>query len=137
MSGECPLWVDGAYGLTEESHGMYICSRKRHKELHRHLVRFHKLSSSSVAKICQAIQTKEDPFRINLFESTDIVTDQINHFLCPFSIYNDQTREIHNSSERSCRCAKRQLPYILCNHLIRDHRMSKGNAKKLVHKLKN
>ncbi len=104
--------------------------------MHRHLVRFHKFSSSAISKICQAIKTKEDPFRTALFNSTDIVLDQVNQILCPFSIHNDHSMDIQNSTERACRCAKPQLPYILCNHLIRDHRMSKLNAEKLVNKLK-
>ena len=115
---------------------MYVCPRRSHKELHRHLVRFHKFSSSAVLKICQAIKNNEDPFRTALFISTDIVLDQVNQILCPFSIFNDHSTDIPNSTERACRCAKPQLPYTLCNHLIRDHRMSKSNAEKLVDELK-
>jgi hypothetical protein len=112
---------------------MYICPRRRQKDLYRHLIRYHKLTISSVEKICQAIKNKEDPFRKNLFQITDHVIDQINQIYCPFSIYNTQ---LDNPIERNCRLTKPQLPYVLRRHLTCYHRMSISNAKKLVQKLK-
>lgn len=116
---------------------MYICPRRRHKELYRHLIRFHKLTISNVERICRAVKNKEDPFRRTLFQSNEIVVDQVNQLYCPFSIHNPHSPNIANYNERSCRCAKPQLPYILSHHLTRDHRMSTSNAKKLVDKLKS
>jgi hypothetical protein len=115
---------------------MYLCPRKRKRVLYRHLIQFHKLTKSSVKKICRAIQNKENPSRTNLFQSTDIVLDQINQYQCPFSIYNDKSIPINNSSSRPCRTKKPQLKHILRCHLIRDHRMSKSNASQVVYKLK-
>lgn len=134
LSAECPLWFDGAYGLTEKTHGMYICPRKRHKELYRHIIRFHKLTVSSAEKICRAILNDESPINRNLFQSDEIVVDQINHIFCPFSIYNPHPSKILQSNERSCRCTKPQSPHVLSYHFIRDHRMSLNAAKRLAKK---
>ena len=115
---------------------MYICPRRRHKELYRHLIRFHRLTISCAEKICRAIQNKDPPNGTTLFQSDEIIVDQINHFFCPFSIHNPHTPSMINTSERSCRCTKPQLPNVLTYHLIRDHRMSLGTAKRVVKKLK-
>lgn len=116
---------------------MYICPRRRHKELYRHIIRFHKLTPFNVERICRAVKNKDDPSQRTLFESNEIVVDQINQLFCPFSIYNPDASKFDNYNERSCRRVKPQLPYILANHLIRHHRMSKSNAEKLVDKLKS
>jgi hypothetical protein len=116
---------------------MYLCPRIKHRrDLYRHLIKFHKLTIPTIEKICQSIQNKKDPLKENLFQSNDIVIDEINHFQCPFSIYNDQITNIDNSSERPCRTVKPQLGYTLRYHFIRVHQMSSSKANKLVHKLK-
>jgi hypothetical protein len=115
---------------------MYLCPRRKKRELHSHLVQFHKLTSSSIEKICRAIKNNEDPSREILFESTDTVIDQINHYQCPYSIYNHESTRIYNSSIRSCRSMKPQIGYTLRHHLVHDHRIPESNAKKLVKKIK-
>lgn len=136
LSGVCPFWFDGAYGLTENDHGMYLCPHKYYQDLYRHFVQFHKLTLSSIDKICQSINNKEDSSKNILFQIDDIVIDQINQYRCPFSIYNEKITNIDNTTERSCRTLKPQLLYTLRYHLTRDHRMTISQANELVHILK-
>jgi hypothetical protein len=131
------LSSDGAYGLTVEHHGMYICPREQsYQALSRHLMQFHKLTLSSAKIICQAIQNHQDPFETILFQSTDNVIDQINQYLCPFSIHNQFSVIKPNSSKRCCRYSKLQYAYTLRSHLIQFHRMTNPSAHKLINKLK-
>jgi len=127
--------LDGAYGLTEDSHGMFLCQRKKHKKIRPHLIKFHKLTISSADKICRAIQNKKDPRKVTLFQSNDIVIDQINQFQCPLSKYNHQST-INDPSEHRCRTVKPQIISLVRYHLVRDHRMSISKANKLVDNLK-
>lgn len=115
---------------------MYLCPHKKYRKLYRHFVQFHKLTNSSIVKIFQAINNKQDPLKTILFQPNDIIIDQINQYQCPFSIYNDKIPGIDNTSERSCRSVKPKLLYTLRYHLTRDHRMAITKADKLVYKLK-
>jgi hypothetical protein len=116
---------------------MYLCPRRKYRKLYRHLIQFHKLTFLSAEKICQAIINKKNPLKENLFNTNDIIIDQINQFQCPFSIYNDESTRIDDdSSERQCRTIKPQLAPTLRYHLVRDHQMSIVKANKLVYNLK-
>ncbi|CAF3568615.1 unnamed protein product [Rotaria sordida] len=105
---------DGAFGLTQKDHAKCLCSREKYyRELYRHLIKFHKLTVSSIEVIRQAIQNNENPFEKTLFQLNDIVIDQINHLQCPFSIHNDALKITHKSPKRYCRTVKPQLAYSL------------------------
>ncbi len=136
LSGECPFWLDGAFGLKEDAHGMYLCARRRYRELPRHFIQFHKLTLSNVKKICQALENDKDPSKEILFQSNELVIDQTNQFQCPFSKYNNQSPKMENSIVRPCRTIKPKLPHTLCYHLVRDHGMARSDAKNLMYKIR-
>ncbi|CAF1422944.1 unnamed protein product [Adineta steineri] len=133
MSGKCPFWLDGSFGLTENFHGMYLCSHGRYyQDFFRHLLKFHQLTLSATTRICHAIQNDEDSITKILFQPNDIVIDRTTRFRCPFSIYNSTSSIKPTSNERHCRRDKPQLAYTLRCHLIRFHRMKTSNANKLI-----
>lgn len=137
ISGTCPFWFDGAFGLTQEDHGMYLCSYERYyHSLYRHLIKAHALTTSSARKICHAMYNDEDPCEKILFDPDDIVIDRLYHFQCPFSVYNCESSIVDKSSEYSCRRKKLQAMHSLRSHLTRFHQMTMPNANKLIKQLK-
>ena len=137
--GECPFWLDGAFGLSQELHGMYLCERKKFRpNLFRHLLKCHKLTRSAADTICQAISKRENPLGTILFKPNDIVLDQVNHFLCPFSVHNNNkdTSLIEKKAERACRSSKPQFAHSLRYHLLHTHRMSLSKAEQILRQMK-
>ncbi|CAF0878930.1 unnamed protein product [Rotaria sp. Silwood1] len=136
LSGTCPFWYDGAFGLTQKSHGMYLCSREKyHQQLYRHLIKYHQLTLSSAEIIGHAIQNNENPFKKRLFQLNDIVIDQLNHLQCPFSIHNDALLITDKSCEHNCRTVKPLVAHALRYHLIHFHQMTTLNANKIKKKM--
>ena len=102
-----------------------------------HLKEFHRLKTSSIKRIFQAIQTKKDPSKEILFQIDDIVIDETNNQLCPFSIYNNESIKTSDSITHSCRRLKPLTKHRLLQHFNRDHRIPLKTGKKLVYKIKN
>lgn len=116
---------------------MYLCERKKHRQdLYRHLLKCHRLTRSSTEMICQAIRNRENPLGTILFKPNDVVLDQINHFLCPFSIHNHESSVIDKKSERPCRSAKPQFAHSLRYHLIHIHHMTLNRAEQIIRQIK-
>lgn len=140
FGGECPFWLDGAFGLSRELHGLSLCERKQYRQnLLRHFLKFHKLTRNSAEIICRAIENRENPLGKILFKPNELVLDHQNHFLCPFSIHNtnnDETSSIDKTSERICRLSKPQFAHSLRYHLLHTHQMNLSKAEQIIRQMK-
>ena len=133
---QCPFWLDGAFGLTKDSHGMYLCMQgKCYQNIFDYLFKFHRLTLSTVEKLRLAITNNEDPSKTKLFQPNESVIDRISYTFCPFSENNPSPVKRIKSSINRCRSRKPHARYKLRTHLMNTHRMTILKAEKLMCKL--
>ena len=138
LLGECPLSFDGAFGLWTASHGTYLCQgHKIHQDLACHFLKCHKLTRKASKIVCRSIENNDDPASTILFQPTDVVLDQVNQFLCPFSVHHRQPSNVDKTSERPCRAAKPQFAHCLRYHLLQSHQMSATRVDQVLVQLKS
>jgi hypothetical protein len=121
VAGLCPLWVNGAYGLSQKHHFHRLCRKKRYSDLSNHMRQYHGLLAPVAGIIARAIHSKV-PHTKRLIPNDLQVIDPRRNFLCPFR--ND--------------C---QYPYYvsmlsLRTHLIEVHNMNQWEAEVKVKKIK-
>ncbi|UJR35229.1 hypothetical protein I4U23_027994 [Adineta vaga] len=134
--GFCPFTIDGVFGLTKNSHGIYLCPEgKYYQNVSGHLFKYHRFTLSTIERIRCAIGRKEDPSKTILFQPNDSVINRITCQPCPFSIHHQSILKTTYPSIRKCRSKKPQLNYVLRVHLATTHRMKSTDIEKLLCKL--
>ncbi|CAF1650799.1 unnamed protein product [Adineta ricciae] len=136
FASQCPFWRDGAFGLTKESHGMYLCIQgKCYQSIFDHLFKFHRFTLATAEKLRHAITNNQDPSKTKLFRPDESVIDRISYIFCPFSDNNPSPMKTIKSSIKRCRSRKPHARYELRTHLMNAHRMGILKADKLICKL--
>ena len=109
MADQCPLWVNGAYGLKQEYHDHRLCRKKHFNDLGNHMRQFHGLLISIANIIARAVYSNI-PTKKRLIPHHLQVKDPRHSFLYPF----------HMDCENGC-----WLPTaVLCAHLIDTHHLN-------------
>ena len=82
MAGQCPFWVNGAYGLKQNHHFHRLCRKKYFTDLSNHMRQFHGLLTP-VANILARAVYSNIPTTQRLISSDLQVIDPRRTFLCP------------------------------------------------------
>ncbi|CAF0793067.1 unnamed protein product [Rotaria sordida] len=121
LAGQCPLWVNGAYGLNQEHHFHRLCRKKCFADLSSHMRQYHGLLTPIANVIARAVYSKI-PVTKRLIPNDLQVIDPRRSFFCPLRV------ECQNRCWLS--------PSSLRTHLIDVHRMNQSMAEVKVKKIK-
>ncbi|CAF2393249.1 unnamed protein product [Rotaria sp. Silwood2] len=121
ITGQCPLWINGSYGLNQEHHFHRLCRKKRFADLSNHIRQYHGFLAPIANIIARAVYSKI-PVTKRLIPNNLQVADPRRSFFCPLRVDCQNHCWLSASSLRT--------------HLIDVHDMNESMAEVKVKKIK-